>query len=185
MDDERINPGHRGPRNFFRKLGPIILAGGVLCMIVAFIDFFGSMGGFGGPDKFWLFFVGMPLIFVGGVMTKVGYMGKIARYMAQEMAPVGKDTFNYMADGTKDSIKTVAQAFSEGIHAGRDPAAPTAAAPQPAQVSCPDCGNRADADAKFCDECGVPLTAEKSCPLCQEPNDLDAKFCDNCGHKFM
>ena len=42
-----------------------------------------------------------------------------------------------------------------------------------------DCGEKNDADAKFCKNCGAAL--RKVCPDCGEQNDADAKFCKSCG----
>ena len=115
--------------------------------------------------------MGMPILFVGIVMCMFGFMGAIARYQAGEVAPVGKDTFNYLAEGTKDGVQTVATAVAAGLTQGVAATGKTA--------PCPKCGHLGDADAKFCDECGSPLT--KTCPSCQRVNDHDAKFCANCG----
>lgn len=41
-------------------------------------------------------------------------MGKIFRFSAGELAPVGKDTFNYMALGTKKGVSDVSEAFFQG-----------------------------------------------------------------------
>ena len=60
----------------------------------------------------------MPIIFVGIVMTKMGYLGKVARYTSQELAPVGKDTFNYMAKETKEGVADMSEAFFEGMAKG-------------------------------------------------------------------
>jgi len=88
-------------------------------MLIGFISFFGAMSdGEGPPRYFWCAFLGMPVLFVGIVMTKVGYIGEVTRYFAAETAPVAKDTINYMADGTKDAVKTVAKAATEGVREG-------------------------------------------------------------------
>jgi hypothetical protein len=48
-----------------------------------------------------------------------------------------------------------------------------------AAVSCSSCGAGTDADAAFCDRCGVEL--RRSCPSCGVANDAAAQFCDRCG----
>jgi hypothetical protein len=52
-----------------------------------------------------------------GVMCQFGYFGAVAvaRYFASESAPVAKDTVNYIAEGTKDAVKTVARSIAEGL----------------------------------------------------------------------
>jgi hypothetical protein len=116
------------------------------------------------PDRFWMCFVGMPIAIAGIWATRFGYLGAAARYVAGETAPVARDTVNYVLDGTKETIREVAQAVrGEG---GKD-------------VACPTCGHGNDADAKFCDECGTAL--RRACPKCGDLNAADAKFCDDCG----
>ena len=176
-DDNRIDPGHRSLRDLFRVLGPVILGIAILLMIVAGVDFFRAFGGSEPPRLFWCFFLAVPMLFVGGVMVQFGYAGKVARYMAQEMAPVGKDTFNYVADGTQEGVKTVAAAVGQGLAQGG-----AALGGKPAtKVRCHKCNALTEEGAKFCPQCGSPLGKTKPCTNCRELNDPDAKFCDHCG----
>jgi hypothetical protein len=177
MPMNQIDPGHNTTRDTFRVMGPVVALTGVGFMIVAFVNFFHAFGGHGQPELFWCFFIGVPLLFAGGVMTSYGYMGKVMRYTAQEMAPVGKDTFNYMADGTREGVKTIASAIGQGLHEGGLGAAPT-------MIRCLKCNAPSPADAKFCSQCGHALSKTRPCPNCRELNDPDAKFCDNCGRAF-
>jgi hypothetical protein len=178
MDDNRIDPGHDVARDALRVLGPIIGLVGLGFTITGVVDFFHAFGGFEPPHRFWCAFVGLPLMFVGLVMTSYGFMGKIIRYQAQEMAPPAKDTFNYMADGTKDGIKTVAGAVAEGVREGL-------AGKSQSGVRCQGCGTANLGDARFCIQCGRPLTKSRKCPNCNELNDPHANFCQNCGHAFQ
>ena len=134
----------------------------------------------GGLRNFGCIVGGFFLSGLGLMMTAWGFMGAVFRYQAAEIAPVGKDAFNYLAGGTKEGVKTFAGAigagFSEGL-GGRDPAAAKQAR------RCQKCGADNDADAKFCDRCGAAL-AKTACPGCGEVNDSDAKFCDNCGREL-
>ncbi len=179
MPERQIDPGHNATRDTLRIVGPIVALLGVIFMIVGFVDFFRAFGGFGEPKLFWCFFVGMPLLFAGGVMSSYGYMGKVMRYTAGEIAPVGKDTFNYMADGTREGIKTVVGAIGEGLREGG-----LVGGSSSTMVRCHKCNALAPADAKFCSQCGHALGKTKPCPNCHELNDPDAKFCDNCGHTY-
>ncbi len=178
MEEEKIDPGHSSPRTILRIIGPIVLIIGVIFALAGFISVFSSVNDFqmGPPKNFWCLFVGFPLIFIGLVMCQFGFMGKVARYVAGETAPVGKDVFNYAADGTKEGIKTIASAVGEGlgIKGGINQA----------KIKCHKCGNLNDEAAKFCSSCGVSLAKTKPCPKCNELNDPDAKFCDNCGFNF-
>ena len=171
-DEDRINPGHTQVRKGLRLVGPLTLGVGVLFMIVGIGSFFSSFGSFGPPRYFWCCFVGMPLIMVGVVMCQFGFMGAITRYQAGEVAPVGKDTFNYMADGTQQGVRTMATAIGAGL----------ADASNSDTLDCPSCGHTNDQDARYCDECGAAM--RKACPSCGEQNDGDAKFCNSCGSRL-
>ena len=166
---------YSGLRGALRVMGPLVVIVGVIFMIVGFVDFFGAMNSrsFGGPRLFWCFFVGMPLIAIGGAMTKFAYLGSIFRYISGETSPVARDTFNYIADGTTDSIKNIATAVGSGLRevgvGGR------------IVIRCHKCNAENPADAKFCNRCGAELGKTIPCPECNELNDPDARFCDNCG----
>lgn len=178
MTEREIDPGHRTTRDTLRILGPVVLLTGLGFLTIGLVDFFHAFGGDGPPTLFWCGFVGMPLLFAGGVMTSYGYMGKVLRYTAQETAPVGRDTFNYMADGTREGIKTVAGAIGQGLReSGLGGAAPT-------MIRCLKCNAPSPADAKFCSQCGHALNKTKPCPHCRELNDPNAEFCDHCGRAF-
>jgi RNA polymerase subunit RPABC4/transcription elongation factor Spt4 len=167
-EEEKINPGHEQTRNKLRKAGLICLIASLPLMCIPF--------------------VGLPLLFAGLVMTMMGYAGKLARYQAAEIAPVQKDTFNYMADGTKGGIKTVADAAGEGLAsgfaAGGVAGVVGASANNETGVRCHKCNFVETSNAKFCSNCGAAMEKSKPCPNCKELNDPDAKFCDNCGGTF-
>ena len=171
-DEEKINPGHTNVRNVLRIVGPLAVAVGGIFVLVGMGSFFSALGSFEPPRYFWCVFVGMPIVFVGLVMCQFAFMGAIFRYQAGEVAPVGKDTFNYMAHGTQDGVQTVATAIGAGLAEG----------PGGGKIACPACGHPNDQDAKFCDDCGAAIS--KSCPACGAVNDGDAKFCDGCGNRF-
>lgn len=174
MNDERpIDPNHLQTRGMLRMVGPIVAGVGALFLAVGLVDFFSSMDRMQGPSLFWCNFVGLPLLFVGGSMCMFGFMGAIARYQAEEISPVGKDLFNDMAEGTQTGVRTTAAALGEGLARGiRDAAG---------QPSCPQCGCRNDADARFCKQCGRALAGVKSCANCRSENPIDAMFCVHCG----
>ena len=168
---------HRAIRGTLRTIGPLVLIGGVVLLVIGIGDFFMSFGSFE-PKYFWCAFLGMPMIAIGGGMTQYGYMGKITRYVSREIAPAGKDTFNYLADGTKPGVKNIAQALGEGLSAGMRGTA------TPGTVACPVCDHLNDADARFCDQCGHALVTTKLCRSCGKENDADARFCDQCGESL-
>lgn len=170
-----IDPHHAGPRRFFRVAGPVVLATGGVLILIGFVAVGCTMRGHRVDDfTFFLgFFLGMPLTFAGAVMTQFGYMGRMARYVAEETTPVATDTFNYAARATKESVRELAKAVGEGLR-GTGPTAAT-------ELPCPRCLHKNDPDARFCSACGSPLATTRECPGCRHENDIDARFCDNCG----
>jgi hypothetical protein len=142
-------------RSFLRTAGPLVLLVGLVCVGVATASMFGAFesSSFGPPKYFWLAFIGLPLLFVGSVMTMNGYMRELMRFQAGEAAPVAADAVNYMANETKDAMQTVAKSaakgIAEGIEAGR----------WTKTNFCPHCGGSVTADFKFCPNCGKLLGA--------------------------
>lgn len=180
-----INPHAAAQRTGLRTIGLILTVVGAVFLLIGFGSFFGAMNesmssgpSFGanrGPDKFWCAFVGMPLLGIGIGMLKYGYMGKAARYVAGEIAPVATDTMKYAANATRDSVRDLAGAVAEGMRGE------TKAAEAPAMVACPQCNHDNDHDARFCDMCGTAMPGPKACGQCNKVNDADARFCSGCG----
>ena len=109
-------PKHKATRSLLRVVGPSIALVGLIFLIVGAVNFFSSFGGFEPPRLFWCFFVGMPLLFAGIVLSMLGFMGAVARYAAAEQVPVATDAINDLADGTRGAVKTVARAVAEGVN---------------------------------------------------------------------
>ena len=108
-------PRHKATRSLLRVVGPSVALIGLIFLIVGAVNFFSSFGGFEPPRLFWCCFVGMPLLFVGGLLSSLGFMGALARYTAGEHIPVATDAINDLADGTRGAVKTVARAAAEGV----------------------------------------------------------------------
>jgi hypothetical protein len=149
-EEQKIDPKHSTTRSVLRTLGPALAVLGLLLIAVGMVSFFSAFGTFEPPRYFWCVFLGMPVLFVGVVLCMMGFLGLFARYVSGEAAPVQKDTFNYLAEGTKGGVKTLAQAVGEGLAAGRGGVGK-------AQARCPRCDHGNDADARFCNKCGTPL----------------------------
>lgn len=169
-DDRNIDPHHRTLREALRVVGPVLVAAGALLTAVGLISFFSSFGGFAPPRYFWCAFLGLPVLSAGIACCRMGYLGGISRYVAGEIAPVQKDTFNYLADGTQPGVRAIAAAIRDGL-----------AADESSALSCPKCQATNEADARFCSQCGAELPRERSCPACSAVNTADARFCDQCG----
>src|ERR1043166_3743134 len=111
-------PAQNSIRGALRIAGPTSLLIGIVCLIVAVVNFFVSTGHNNPPGLFWLFFIGMPLVFIGGVLCQFAFMGAVARFIAGETAPVAADTVNYVAEETKGAVETVAKAAAKGVVEG-------------------------------------------------------------------
>jgi double zinc ribbon protein len=179
MGQQMDSGSHQGARAILRVIGPVVLGVGLLFAVVGIGNFFMSFGSFGGPPRyFWCAFVGLPLIGVGIAICKFAFMGAITRYVANEVAPVGKDVVNYMADGTQDAVRDIASAIGEGL----------STSPSDRElhgVRCHKCNENNEASAKFCKSCGASLSKSVTCSNCGELNDPDARFCDHCGQGIV
>ncbi len=171
MNDERkIDPSHESIRGVLRMVGPLLVGIGLALMAVGIGSFFASFGQFGPPRFFWCAFLGMPILFAGGVCCQFGYLGKVSRYVAGETAPVQKDTFNYLAQGTQQGVRTLASAVRKGFSASDTPTA-----------VCSKCGASNEADARFCAQCGEELPRQRICAKCNAVNVAGSRYCNQCG----
>ena len=109
-------------RNFLRVMGLITALAGLILMGIGLVSFFLAFGGGGPPRYFWCAMVGLPVLAVGGMLLQLGFSGAVLRYLASQSAPVARDTANYMAEETKDAVKTAAKAAGQGLAEGIDEA---------------------------------------------------------------
>ena len=169
---EQINPGHRKVRLVLRVLGPTLLVIGILLLISGVRTIFS--GDF--PEgPIWQIFVGLPLIPIGFVMTGAGFAGVIARYQAQEIAPVAVDTINYSGSAARPGIGTIAGAIREGLSGDgwHD------------ERRCCACSARITSDASFCSQCGSEVKTVRVCESCGRQSGTDARFCSGCGQSLI
>ena len=125
----------RDRRTTFRVLGFVILLAGLGFIGAAGYDLV-TRTGFEQPTKFWMFFVGVPLLFVGGVLLQLGFAGAAASYLAGEYSP---------------AMRQAGQAFGVRGH-GHGHGHGDGSGPY-----CGSCGKRCDAAARFCDGCGTSM----------------------------
>jgi hypothetical protein len=120
MNENQLQSIHHSTvRKVLRVGGPIVALVGLILMIIGMVSFFASFGSFGPPRYFWCAIAGMPLLFVGLVMCKFGYLGTIFRYWTGEVAPVAKDTFNYVAEESPQALRAIGKSITEGIVEGQ------------------------------------------------------------------
>lgn len=171
--NELQSPTHNEVRKYLRILGPALALLGMVFTVAGMVSFFSAFN-YGGPPRFfWCAFIGLPLIAIGVGISKFAYLGSITRYVAGESAPVAKDTFNYMVDGTKDSIRETFSAIGEGLRDVREMKS----------LPCQKCGTKNDSSANFCSQCGETIPKTRCCPHCGDSNPQSASFCDCCGAK--
>lgn len=134
--DENQERQHQKKKIIIRIIGSILLALGVVCAIIGFVDISKSFQEERMP-MIWLFFIGFPLIAIGGFMVIVSFQRSIQRYVKNESVPV----FNEMGQQIAPGISSIANSVKRGVE----------------QTVCPDCGEANEADAKFCNKCGRRL----------------------------
>lgn len=159
MDDKEKK--HARTKLILRIVGCCMIAAGLALAITGIANLFSFDDE--GASLFWMAMVGFPVLVVGIFLLMVSFQRAIASYAKNEAVPV----VNEAAEEITPAVQAIAGAAREGLEEG---------------AVCPVCGQKNDAGAKFCDNCGQPLC--RICPACGEKNDAAAKFCDNCGGKL-
>lgn len=169
---ERIDPGHESKRQTMTILGIILIIAGGILLIVGITTFAqpfttSSREFFADPDGVMdrnssAGFGGIAMIGLGGFAAMIGISlltfanrGKIARYQAGEIAPVAKDTFNYVAKESSEGVKHLAGAIAEGVRSSQS--APPNTPKEVVKVKCRSCGYLESEDAVFCSSCGKQI----------------------------
>ena len=116
-------------RFMFRVAAVVVLGLALYFVVVGFSDLVTSDEE---TQRFWMLFVGIPLLAVGGWLAMAGFGGAAARYAVGEAAPVARDSLDFLTRS--------------------HPAAEPTGGPY-----CRACGTRNDATASFCDSCGKSL----------------------------
>jgi ribosomal protein L37AE/L43A len=97
---DSIDPGHGRTKRGLQVLGIACLAVGGILALIGFVGFLNSFGDTdsGTPKGFVLVFIGVPLLGIGGTIVKFAFLGEMGRYGAGELAPVAKDTLEYIQE---------------------------------------------------------------------------------------
>jgi hypothetical protein len=162
---------HQNQRAALRVVGPFVLGLGLLLAAVGIGSFFASFGTFEPPRYFWCAFIGLPLVGLGVAICKFAFLGSVLRYTSDEVSPVAKDTFNYMAGGVRPGVEDLTGAVVQGL--GREPKT---------ALTCPACGQTSPGGAKYCAGCGAAL--HKTCASCGQENATGSRFCSRCGQEL-
>ena len=159
------NENHEKLKKRLKIAGFILLAVGFVCTVVGMANFFSSaMGGDGEmPKLFWLMFIGVPCLGVGGSLLGFAYRREIMNFNKNESVPVINDAAGEIAPAVRNIAEAVKTADEK----------PT--------VKCA-CGEENTAGSKFCRKCGRSLAGV--CPDCGKEVGANDEFCNNCGAKL-
>jgi hypothetical protein len=142
-------------RSALRIGGPVVFGIGLVFAVIGFASFFTAFNSFGAttPTNFWMAFIGLPLMAIGGGMIRIGYLGAATRYVAGEVAPTIKETLGYVGIGPAST--TCAKCGG----ANRADASFCDHCGAALSVTCPACGHANVPEATFCNQCGKALPA--------------------------
>lgn len=161
------------------SVGIVISITGIILLILGFANFgdFSSnidmvlfiVGGF-------LFAIGFAILGIGIYATFFAHAREIGSYTASSVAPVLKETTEYIAPAINNSVGNLAESISEGVASGK-------AKEKTETITCQECGEKNEKDSKFCSNCGKSLDTEKFCSNCGKKIENDDNFCPHCGQK--
>lgn len=149
-----IDPQGESVKRVLRLVGPVILGIGVILMIVGGVDFFSAFGTGSPPSRFWCFFLAIPSLWLGAVLSMGGFMGRMLRYQVSQVVPVQKDYVHYMARETAPDVETAAEAMGAGLARGFSRGQGHSA---PSLAHCPACHAQNESSAHFCNQCGAAI----------------------------
>ncbi|NDF13461.1 MAG: zinc ribbon domain-containing protein [Proteobacteria bacterium] len=163
---QSTQPKYQIAKRLVRVLAVLFLVSGGACFFIAIRSFATPLSERVGIGDFHYFFFAIPLLFLGAILAMASSLGSITRfflssqretlkdafelkrdamqYHLQEIAPIQKDTINYMVSGTRDSVRDVVSAISEGIRGE-------------GTLMCPSCQARSQSSARFCHSCGEKM----------------------------
>ncbi len=104
------NDKHNKVKTRLKIIGFIVLAIGLACTVTGMVDFFTTaMNMKGMPKLFWLLFIGVPMLGIGGALLGFAFKREIMRYTKNEAVPV----INEASEELKPAVKSVAEAVKE------------------------------------------------------------------------
>ena len=104
------NDKHNKVKTRLKIIGFIVLAIGLACTVTCMVDFFTTaMNMKGMPKLFWLLFIGVPMLGIGGTLLGFAFQREIMRYTKNEAVPV----INEASEELKPAVKSVAEAVKE------------------------------------------------------------------------
>ena len=187
MNGKYVNEeNHQKVKGKLKKVGKILLGIGIVISIAGIILLilgFANFGDFSSNNDMVMFIVGGFLFAIGFAMLGFGFHAtflahtrEISSYTATSVAPVLKETTEYIAPTINNTVGGMAESISEGIASGK-------AKGKAEAIICQDCGEKNEAGSKFCSNCGKSLDTAKYCVNCGKKIENDDKFCPHCGQK--
>ncbi|MGN1200762.1 MAG: zinc ribbon domain-containing protein [Candidatus Caccovivens sp.] len=204
MEGKYINDNsHKKGKKFFIRLGivmivvaiALIIGGAVLIAQGVQLDSSVGMG-----DDNWfdvsskasgMIFGGSALLMFGffiGVCSIVAFVSayrrEILAFQASTVAPVVKETAEFVADDLSPSINKTVGGLAESISVGvAEGVAKAKSAKISSEYKCAECGETNEKNSKFCSNCGAKLRKEYKCSHCGAELKSKDKFCPVCGEK--
>lgn len=161
------------------SVGIVISITGIILLILGFANF----GDFSSNNDMVMFIVGGFLFAIGFAMLGIGiyatffaHAREIGSYTASSVAPVLKETTEYIAPAVNKSVGNLAESISEGIASGK-------AKGKDEAITCKKCGEKNEKGSKFCSKCGKSIETEKVCSNCGKKIENNDNFCPHCGQK--
>lgn len=155
---------HENIKNKLKIAGFVFLAAGIALSVAAFVNFFKTaFNGGGQPKLFFLFFIGFPLLGLGGAILGFAFQREVINYTENESMPVIKEAI-------RETVATASDASGSGNDENNENT-----------VTC-ECGQANKSQNNFCSKCGKLL--RKTCKFCGEKVEVNAEYCPNCGKKI-
>lgn len=177
---------HQKVKRKLKTVGKILLSIGIVTSITGIILLilgFANVGDFSSNIDMVLFMVGGFLFAIGFAILGFGiyatffaHAREIGSYTASSVAPVLKETTEYIAPTINNTVGGMAESISEGIASGK-------AKGKAEAIICQDCGEKNEKGSEFCSNCGKSLDTAKYCANCGKKIENDDKFCPHCGQK--
>ena len=187
MNGKYVNEeNHQKVKGKLKKVGKILLGIGIVISIAGIILLilgFANVGDFSSNIDMVLFMVGGFLFAIGFAILGFGiyatffaHAREIGSYTASSVAPVLKETTEYIAPTINNTVGGMAESISEGIASGK-------AKGKAEAIICQNCGEKNKKGSEFCSNCGKSLGTAKYCVNCRKKIENDDKFCPHCGQK--
>ena len=115
-------------KKVLKIIGPSIIVVGIVLFIIGTSSLFSLDDEF--PKLFFLSFIGLPLIAIGGWISMFAFRENLIRFHKNTTLPVVKETIDELAPTIQNLTKSEEQ------------------------MSCPTCGKIIDKNSNFCNHCG-------------------------------